>query len=53
MLFRSKFHLRGCRVGQYVMARKGPDIGPYSPDNVEIKTCTENNKERALARRKP
>ena len=48
-----KFHLRGCRVGQYVMARKGPDIGPYSPDNVEIKTCSENNKDRALSRRKP
>jgi hypothetical protein len=36
-----KWHQRGCRRGQYVMARFG-DVGPYSPDNVEIKLHSEN-----------
>jgi hypothetical protein len=39
-----KWHQRGCRRGQYVMARFG-DIGPYAPWNVEIKTVGENNSE--------
>jgi Sigma-70, region 4 len=39
-----KWNLRGRFRGQYVMARFG-DIGPYAPDNVEIKTCSENVKE--------
>lgn len=30
-----KWDLRGCKVGCYVMARKG-DAGPYSKDNVLI-----------------
>lgn len=34
---------RGCKRGNYCMARKGPDIGPYSPDNVIIQLSTENN----------
>lgn len=33
---------RGCRHGQYVMARFG-DIGPYSIDNVKIITNGENS----------
>jgi len=36
-----KYHLRGKSLGHYVMARKN-DIGAYSVDNVEIKTCSEN-----------
>jgi hypothetical protein len=39
-----KWHQRGCRRGQYVMARIG-DIGPYAPWNVEIKLAGENNSE--------
>jgi hypothetical protein len=39
-----KWHQRGCRRGQYVMARIG-DIGPYAPWNVEIKTVGENHSE--------
>jgi hypothetical protein len=39
-----KWHQRGCRRGQYVMARFG-DVGPYAPWNVEIKTVGENNRE--------
>ena len=35
---------RGCRKGQYVMARFG-DMGPYAVGNVKIVTCTENNRE--------
>jgi hypothetical protein len=40
-----KWHQRGNRRGQYCMARFG-DVGPYSPDNVEIKTVGENHIER-------
>jgi len=36
-----KYHLRGKTLGHYVMSRKN-DIGAYSPENVEIKTCSEN-----------
>lgn len=36
-----KWSKRGVKAGQYVMARFG-DIGPYSPDNVEI-VPTETN----------
>lgn len=32
---------RGVKRGQYVMSRFG-DVGPYSPENVEIKTASEN-----------
>jgi hypothetical protein len=39
-----KWHQRGRRRGQYVMARFG-DIGPYAPWNVEIKLHTENASE--------
>lgn len=36
-----KFRLRGSRIGQLVMCRKG-DSGPYRADNVYIATCTQN-----------
>lgn len=39
-----KWEQRGCRLGQYVMARSG-DCGPYSVENVRIITCSENNRE--------
>lgn len=35
---------RGCRKGQYVMARYG-DVGPYAVDNVRITTVEENSDE--------
>nr|DAH52175.1 MAG TPA: hypothetical protein [Caudoviricetes sp.] len=35
------YHERGCYRGQYVMARFD-DVGPYSPENVKICTCSEN-----------
>ena len=38
-----KLDQRGTHEGGYVMARKG-DIGPYSPDNVDIITHSENIK---------
>lgn len=38
------FNRRGCRKGQYVMARRG-DKGPYVWWNVECKTADENNRE--------
>lgn len=37
-------HLRGKRMGQYVMARNG-DVGPYTPDNVVICTVSQNFKD--------
>lgn len=40
---------RGCRLGQYVMARNG-DTGPYRADNVRCITCSANNSEAAHAR---
>src|ERR1017187_3059333 len=43
-----KFSERGCRVGQYVMARPG-DIGAYSIDNVMIITCSENHSQARAA----
>jgi hypothetical protein len=36
-----KWYQRGRCKGQYVMSRKG-DIGPYSPNNVDIKLHSEN-----------
>lgn len=36
-----KYELRGCRKGQYVMARFN-DVGPYSYGNTKIITCSEN-----------
>ena len=39
-----KWEHRGNRKGQYCMARKG-DQGPYSPENVVIKTTEENKRE--------
>lgn len=36
--------LRGCRSGQYVMARNG-DVGPYARWNVRAVTCEQNNSE--------
>jgi hypothetical protein len=36
------WHERGKGRGQYVMARKGPDIGPYAVGNVEIILASEN-----------
>ena len=38
---------RGCRKGQFVMARKN-DIGHYEVGNVEIKLSSENNKEKTF-----
>lgn len=46
-----KWSERGPKQGQYVMARKGPDIGPYSPDNVVICLATENHSNRQANRR--
>jgi hypothetical protein len=44
---------RGNKPGQYYMCRKG-DTGPYSAENVEIKTIAENAKEAwAVRKRKP
>jgi hypothetical protein len=37
-----KWAERGRKLGQYCMARKG-DVGPYSPDNVEIVTNSKNS----------
>jgi len=37
------YNERGCKKGQYVMARLGPDIGPYEVGNVVIQTCHQNN----------
>jgi hypothetical protein len=38
-------HERGCKRGQYVMARFG-DTGPYSVDNVKIILVGDNHAER-------
>jgi hypothetical protein len=40
-----KYHLRGCRKGQYVMARYN-DSGPYSLDNIFCSSVEQNNKDR-------
>jgi hypothetical protein len=37
-----KWEQRGRKQGQYCMARKG-DVGPYSPDNVDIITIRQNS----------
>jgi hypothetical protein len=37
-----KWEQRGNCKGQYQMARRGPDIGPYAVGNVDIKTREEN-----------
>ena len=37
-----KWNERGRKTGQYCMARKG-DIGPYSPENVDIILVTKNS----------
>jgi hypothetical protein len=42
-----KWELRGKTLGHYVMARRG-DVGPYSPENCRIVTCSENGRERAI-----
>ena len=42
---------RGCRKGQYVMARFG-DKGPYAVGNVKIVTCNVNNKEAAVGNKR-
>jgi hypothetical protein len=50
-----KWEQRGCRKGQYVMARHG-DIGPYQRDNVRICTVSDNYADRRppnVGRRKP
>lgn len=47
-----KLEQRGVRANQYVMARKG-DVGPYSFDNTEIKTCTENHQARKASASPP
>ena len=39
-----KLHLRGCKKGQYVMARIG-DQGGYTPGNVEFITHSQNVRE--------
>jgi hypothetical protein len=39
-----KWSQRGRKSNQYCMARKG-DVGPYSPENVNIVTCATNNNE--------
>jgi hypothetical protein len=47
-----KWNDRGIGAGQYMMCRKG-DIGEYSTENVEIKSNSENAKERWDVRRTP
>jgi hypothetical protein len=47
-----KWSQRGCRRGQYCMARFG-DVGPYAPWNVEIKLHSENAREGNKGRSKP
>jgi len=44
-----KWAERGRKLGQYCMARKG-DIGPYSPDNVEIVTNSKNSSDGNIGR---
>ncbi len=34
---------RGVGRGKYVMARKGPDIGPYEKSNILIQLCEKNS----------
>ena len=38
-----KWSKRGVRRGEYVMARLGPDIGPYAKGNVVIQISGKNN----------
>ena len=45
-------HERGCRKGQYVMARFG-DTGSYEEGNVSIVPCEVNNSEATLGKPKP
>lgn len=45
-----KWDQRGCRKGQYVMSRFG-DVGPYSPNNVVIKLCSENLSEAHIGKK--
>lgn len=40
-----KWEQRGNKGHQFVMSRNGPDIGPYAPWNVVIKTQVENRRE--------
>lgn len=42
---------RGRGKGKYVMARRGPDIGPYAIENVDIKTHGENISEAQKGRK--
>ncbi len=44
-----KYNQRGCKKGQYVMSRKGPDIGPYEIGNVFIQTNSANVSEARIA----
>jgi hypothetical protein len=37
-----KYEQRGAKAGQYQMARRGPDIGPYKRGNVDIKLREDN-----------
>lgn len=43
---------RGRGVGKYCMARKG-DVGPYSPENVEIALHTQNSSDASKGRPGP
>ena len=45
------YHERGCKRGQYVMARPG-DIGPYALDNIFCKTHIDNTLEYAVGRKR-
>lgn len=45
-------HERGCRKGQYVMARHG-DVGPYSSNNVMIVTSGQNHYDGNIGRSNP
>jgi hypothetical protein len=42
---------RGRCRGEYVMARKGPDIGPYAPYNVDIQLSGQNNSDAHLGKK--
>jgi hypothetical protein len=47
-----KWELRGNRKNQYCMARKG-DVGPYSPENVDIILTTQNSSDGNKGKRGP
>jgi hypothetical protein len=47
-----KWDLRGAKAGHYVMARLGPDIGPYAVNNVKIQLSSENTSDGTLGKKR-